>query len=35
MRYIDDDTISLEWTTEDVRMQLENRYEKGALNNDE
>ena len=35
MRYIDDDTISLEWTTEDVRMQLENRYEIGALNNDE
>ena len=35
MRQIDDDTISLEWTTDDVKLQLKNRGQENSLTNDE
>ena len=35
MKQIDDDTISLEWTTDDVKMQLKNRGQENALTTDE
>ena len=35
MKQIDKDTISLEWTTDDVKMQLKNRGQENALTTDE
>ena len=35
MRQVDDDTISLEWTTDDVKMQLKNREQEDKLTDDE
>ena len=35
MKKIDDDTISLEWTTDDVKMQLKNRKQESKLTTDE
>jgi len=35
MKIIDEDTISLEWTTDDVKMQLKNRKEETKLTDDE
>jgi len=35
MRQIDDDTISLVWTTDDVKLQLKNRGQENALNTDD
>ena len=34
MKQIDKDTISLEWTTDDVKMQLKNRGQENALTTD-
>ena len=35
MKQIDKDTISLEWTTDDVKMQLKNRKQENKLTDDE
>ena len=35
MKVIDKDTISLEWTTDDVKMQLKNRKQENKLTDDE
>ena len=35
MKQIDKDTISLEWTTDDVKMQLKNRGQENALTTDD
>ena len=35
MKQIDDDTISLEWTTDYVKMQLKNRKQESKLTTDE
>ena len=35
MKQIDKDTISLEWTTDDVKMQLKNRGLENKLTTDE
>ena len=35
MKQIDKDTISLKWTTDDVKMQLKNRGQENALTTDD
>ena len=35
MKQIDKDTISLEWTTDDVKMQLKNREQESKLTTDD
>tara|TARA_B100000900_G_scaffold404996_1_gene414024 strand:+ start:1199 stop:1438 length:240 start_codon:yes stop_codon:yes gene_type:complete len=35
MQQVDDDTISLEWTTDDVKLQLKNRGQENSLTDDE
>ena len=35
MKQIDDDTISLEWTTDDVKEQLKSKGQENALTTDE
>ena len=35
MKVVDEDTISLEWTTDDVKMQLKNRKQENKLTDDD
>ena len=35
MRQIDDDTISIEWTTDDIKERLQERFDEDKLTTDE